>query len=53
MTDAIILAIETSCDETACAVIKNGKEVLSNIVFSQIDFHKHYGGVCILKTSQK
>ncbi len=45
MTDAIILAIETSCDETACAVIKNGKEVLSNIVFSQIDFHKHYGGV--------
>ncbi len=45
MSDVIILAIETSCDETACAVIKNGKEVLSNIVFSQIDFHKHYGGV--------
>lgn len=45
MTDNIILAIETSCDETACAIIKNGSEILSNIVFSQIDFHKHYGGV--------
>lgn len=45
MTDVIILAIETSCDETACAVIRNGKEILSNIVFSQIDFHKHFGGV--------
>lgn len=45
MSDVIILAIETSCDETACAVIKNGREVMSNIVFSQIDFHKHYGGV--------
>lgn len=45
MTDVTILAIETSCDETACAVIRNGKEILSNIVFSQIDFHKHFGGV--------
>lgn len=45
MNDVVILAIETSCDETACAIIKNGKEILSNIVFSQIDFHKHYGGV--------
>lgn len=45
MDDIVILAIETSCDETACAIIKNGKEILSNIVFSQIDFHKHYGGV--------
>lgn len=45
MDDVVILAIETSCDETACAIIKNGKEILSNIVFSQIDFHKHYGGV--------
>lgn len=41
----IILAIESSCDETACAIIENGKKVLSNIVNSQIDFHKEYGGV--------
>jgi N6-L-threonylcarbamoyladenine synthase len=40
-----ILSIETSCDETSVAVTKKGKEVLSNIVFSQIDFHKKYGGV--------
>ncbi len=40
-----ILAIETSCDETAAAVIKNGREVLSNIISSQIDLHKLYGGV--------
>lgn len=45
MSDVIILAIETSCDETACAIMKNGKEVLSNIVYSQIDYHKHFGGV--------
>ncbi|OIP24325.1 tRNA (adenosine(37)-N6)-threonylcarbamoyltransferase complex transferase subunit TsaD [bacterium CG2_30_37_16] len=40
-----ILSIETSCDETACAVVKNGREVLSNIIVSQIDIHKEYGGV--------
>lgn len=40
-----ILAVETSCDETAAAVVKNGREVLSNIIFSQIDLHKVYGGV--------
>ena len=45
MSDTIILAIESSCDETACSVVKNGKEVMSNIVNSQIDFHKQYGGV--------
>lgn len=45
MKDVYIIAIETSCDETACAVVKNGKEVLSNVVNSQIDFHKQYGGV--------
>lgn len=39
------LAIETSCDETSCAVLKGGREVLSNIVSSQIDIHKKYGGV--------
>ena len=45
MKDINILAIETSCDETAVAVIRNGKEVLSNIVSSQIEIHAEYGGV--------
>ncbi len=43
--DILILAIESSCDETAAAVVKNGREVLSNIISSQIDLHKLYGGV--------
>ena len=43
--DIVILAIETSCDETAAAVVKNGREVLANVVYSQIDIHKVYGGV--------
>lgn len=43
--DVTILAIETSCDETAAAVVKNGREVLSNIISSQIDLHTLYGGV--------
>ncbi len=43
--DIYILAIESSCDETAAAVVKNGREVLSNIIFSQIELHKLYGGV--------
>lgn len=43
--DILILSIETSCDETACAVIKNGHEVLSNVVMSQIESHKRFGGV--------
>lgn len=41
----IILAIETSCDETAAAVIKNGNEILSNVVATQIESHKRFGGV--------
>lgn len=45
MKDVIVLAIETSCDETSVAIIKNGKEVLANIVSSQIDIHKKFGGV--------
>ncbi|OIJ11359.1 tRNA (adenosine(37)-N6)-threonylcarbamoyltransferase complex transferase subunit TsaD [Anaerobacillus alkalilacustris] len=45
MSDKIILAIETSCDETAAAVIKNGTEILSNVVASQIESHKRFGGV--------
>ena len=40
-----ILAIESSCDETAAAVIKDGKEVLSNIISSQVEIHARYGGV--------
>ena len=43
--DTLILAIESSCDETAAAVVKNGREVLSNIIYSQIDIHTMYGGV--------
>lgn len=43
--DVLILSIESSCDETAIALVKNGREVLANIVSSQIDIHKLYGGV--------
>ncbi|WP_458407094.1 tRNA (adenosine(37)-N6)-threonylcarbamoyltransferase complex transferase subunit TsaD, partial [Anaerotignum sp.] len=43
--DIYILAIESSCDETAAAVVKNGREVLSNVISSQIDLHTLYGGV--------
>lgn len=41
----LVLAIETSCDETAAAVVRNGREVLSNVISSQIELHKLYGGV--------
>lgn len=43
--DVLILAIESSCDETAASVVKNGRTVLSNVISSQIDLHKLYGGV--------
>ena len=43
--DIYILAIESSCDETAAAVVKNGREVLSMVTNTQIDIHKLYGGV--------
>lgn len=43
--EVLILAIESSCDETAASVVKNGREVLSNIISSQIDLHTLYGGV--------
>ena len=43
--DTLILAIESSCDETAAAVVKNGREILSNVISSQIDLHTLYGGV--------
>lgn len=43
--DILILGIESSCDETAASVVKNGREVLSNVISSQIELHKLYGGV--------
>lgn len=43
--DIALLSIETSCDETAAAVVKNGREVVSSVVFTQIPLHKEYGGV--------
>ena len=43
--DVTILAIESSCDETAAAVVRNGREVLSNVIYSQIALHTVYGGV--------
>ena len=55
--DVLILAIETSCDETAAAVVKNGREVLSNTIYTQIKLHTMFGGVvpenCIKKTYRK
>ncbi|MEF3330626.1 tRNA (adenosine(37)-N6)-threonylcarbamoyltransferase complex transferase subunit TsaD [Oceanobacillus oncorhynchi] len=43
--DTVILGIETSCDETAASIVKNGREILSNVVASQIESHKRFGGV--------
>ena len=43
--DIYILGIESSCDETAASVVKNGRDVLSNIISSQISIHRKYGGV--------
>lgn len=43
--DNYIMAIESSCDETACAIVKNGREVVANVVASQIKTHEKYGGV--------
>ncbi|MEA4926074.1 MAG: tRNA (adenosine(37)-N6)-threonylcarbamoyltransferase complex transferase subunit TsaD [Syntrophomonadaceae bacterium] len=53
MKDVIILGIETSCDETAAAIVKNGREVLSNIVNSQIAIHQQFGGVVPEVASRK
>lgn len=44
-TDAVILGIESSCDETAAAVVRGGREVLSGVISSQIEIHKRFGGV--------
>ncbi len=43
--EALILAIESSCDETAASVVRGGREVLSNVISSQIALHTLYGGV--------
>ncbi|MBB6447624.1 tRNA (adenosine(37)-N6)-threonylcarbamoyltransferase complex transferase subunit TsaD [Bacillus benzoevorans] len=43
--DLLVMAIETSCDETAVAIVRNGREIVSNIVASQIESHKRFGGV--------
>ncbi len=45
MKDLIVLGIESSCDETSVAVVKNGREVLSNVIDTQIKIHEQYGGV--------
>ena len=47
--DVLILGIESSCDETAASVVRNGREVLSNVISSQIDIHTLYGGDCFQK----
>lgn len=49
----IVLGVETSCDETAVAIVRDGKEVLSNVVYSQIDIHKEFGGVVPEVASRK
>lgn len=53
MKDILILGIESSCDETAAAVVKNGREVLSNVINTQIEIHKQYGGVVPEVASRK
>lgn len=45
MKDILILGIETSCDETSASVVKNGRQVLSNVISSQVALHQKYGGV--------
>ena len=53
MKDIRILAIESSCDETAASVVQNGRTVLSNVISSQIDLHTLYGGVVPELASRK
>ena len=53
MEDIITLAIESSCDETAAAILKNGREVLSNVISTQIELHKKFGGVVPEVASRK
>ena len=53
MKDIITLSVESSCDETAVAVLRNGREILSNIVSTQIELHKKFGGVVPEVASRK
>ena len=53
MKDTFILAIESSCDETAASVVKNGRTILSNVISSQIALHTLYGGVVLEIASRK
>ncbi|MGL5693614.1 MAG: tRNA (adenosine(37)-N6)-threonylcarbamoyltransferase complex transferase subunit TsaD [Peptostreptococcaceae bacterium] len=53
MKDIITLAIESSCDETSAAILKNGREILSNIISTQIETHKKFGGVVPEVASRK
>lgn len=45
MKDITVLGIETSCDETSASIVRNGREVLSNVINTQIPIHEKYGGV--------
>ncbi|MFP5502558.1 MAG: tRNA (adenosine(37)-N6)-threonylcarbamoyltransferase complex transferase subunit TsaD, partial [Candidatus Sericytochromatia bacterium] len=45
MKETLILGLETSCDETSVAVVRNGHEILANVVSSQIELHRRFGGV--------
>ena len=49
----LTLGIETSCDETSAAVLDGGKKILSNVISSQVELHKKYGGVVPEKGSRK
>jgi N6-L-threonylcarbamoyladenine synthase len=53
LKDTLILGIETSCDETAAAIVKNGREILSNIINSQVNIHSQFGGVVPEVASRK
>ena len=53
MADILTLGIESSCDETSAAVIKNGRIILSNVISTQIELHKVYGGVVPELASRK
>ncbi len=51
--NVLILSIESSCDETAAAVVENGRNVLSNVISTQIEIHKEFGGVVPEVASRK
>ncbi|MDD4171370.1 MAG: tRNA (adenosine(37)-N6)-threonylcarbamoyltransferase complex transferase subunit TsaD [Syntrophomonas sp.] len=53
MKDILILGVETSCDETAASIVKNGREILSNVVNSQVAIHQQFGGVVPEVASRK